>query len=300
MIDSSEKRFLKYAAIGLGGLAVIYAAASAFSAKVAMEVPRLPVKGSPDDVGLAYQDAAFRSRDGAVLLRGWFLPGTGDRAILVVHGGFENRVDENVDTLGLTRDLVARGYFVLTFDLRGRGESEGRGLTLSNIEPDVGGAMDYLAGRGFPPEKVCIMGFCSGAASACIYASQNPAGALVLDGCFVDVPNMMLREAESVRIPAFLARLFVPGLRLMARVIYHYREINPIDIVRDVSCPVLFIHEENDVYISWEGTQRLYRASVNPADEAWEVKGARHSQAYRADPARFIERVDGFISKHVS
>jgi alpha-beta hydrolase superfamily lysophospholipase len=290
---------IRNTAIGLGGLAVIYAVASAFGAKVAMEVPRLPVKGSPDDVGLKYEDAAFRSRDEAVLLRGWFLPGTSDRAILIVHGGFENRIDENVDTLGLARDLVAKGYSVLTFDLRGRGESEGKGLTLSNIEPDIGGAMDYLKGRGFPPERVCIMGFCSGAASACIYASRNPAGAAVLDGCFTDVPTMMQREAVSVHIPSFLARLFVPGMRLMTRLIYHYHEVNPIEVVGDITCPVLFIREEQDEFITWEETLRLYEVSGNPADETWEVKGARHSQAYCSDPVRFVEKVDGFISKHI-
>jgi pimeloyl-ACP methyl ester carboxylesterase len=219
--------------------------------------------------------------------------------MLVVHGGFENRIDENVDTLPLVRDLVAKGYSVLTFDLRGRGESEGRGLTLSNIEPDVGGAMDYLEGRGFPPERVCIMGFCSGAASVCIYASRNRAGAVVLDGCFTEVPTMMVREAQSYRIPGFLARLFVPGLRVMARLMYGYRELNPIDVVKDVACPAFFIHEEEDVYISREETLRLYEASTNPANEAWEVEGALHSQAYRVNPDQFIDRVDGFISKHI-
>jgi alpha-beta hydrolase superfamily lysophospholipase len=297
--ETSKNRLVKYIAIGLGGLAFVYATASAFGAKVAMEVPRLPVKGSPEDVGLKYEDAAFQSRDGAVLLRGWFLPGTGGRAILVVHGGFENRVDDNVDTLPLTRDLVAKGYSVLVFDLRGRGESEGKGLTLSSIEPDIGGAMDYLEGRGFPPEKVCIMGFCSGAASVCIYASRNRAGAVVLDGCFTDVPTMMVREAESVRIPGFLARLFVPGIRVMSRLFYGYRELNPIDVVKDVACPALFIHEEYDIFIDWEETLRLYEASANPAGETWEVKGALHSQAYRIDPAQFVERVDAFISKHI-
>jgi fermentation-respiration switch protein FrsA (DUF1100 family) len=108
-----------------------------------------------------------------------------------------------------------------------------------------------------------------------------------------------LREAESVRIPSFLARLFVPGMRLMTRLLYHYREVNPIDVVGDIACPVLFIREEQDEFISWEETLRLYEASFNPKDETWEVEGARHSQAYRSDPARFIERVDGFISKHI-
>ena len=299
MPNSSTKRLIKYAAAGLGGLAILYAGLSALGARFSMEILRVPVKGSPDDVGLAYEDVAFMSRDGAVRLRGWFLPGQKHRAILIVHGGDENRIDENVDTLPLARDLVAKGYCVLTFDLRGRGESEGKGLSLSNIESDIGGAMEYLAGRGYPPASVGILGFCSGAASACIYASRNPAGAVVLDGCFIDVPTMVVREAASVGIPEFLVRIFMPGLKLMTRLLYGYRVIDPVGVVRDVASPILFIREEYEEFINRGEIQRLYEASANPADETWEVEGALHSQSYRTAPGRFIERVDEFISKHI-
>jgi pimeloyl-ACP methyl ester carboxylesterase len=299
MSNSSTKRLVKYAAVGVGGLAVLYAGLSALGARFSMEIPRVPVKGSPDDLGLAYEDIAFPSRDGAVRLRGWFLPGEKNQAMLIVHGGDENRVDENVETLPLARDLVGKGYSVLTFDLRGRGESEGRGLSLSNIEPDIGGAMDYLAGRGYAPGRVCILGFCSGAASACIYASRNPAGAVILDGCFIDVPTMVVREAATARLPGPLVRFFVPGLRLMTRLLYGYRVVDPIDVIGDVASPILFIHEEYDVFITRGEMQRLYEASAKPADETWEVEGALHSQSYRTNPEAFIHRVDEFISKNI-
>jgi pimeloyl-ACP methyl ester carboxylesterase len=299
MAGPPEKRFFKQAVVGVGGLAVIYAGLSALGARVAMEIPRLPLKGSPRDVGLDYEEAVFRSRDGAVRLRGWFLPGAGKRAILIVNGGFENRIDENSDTLGISRDLVAQGYAVLVFDQRGRGESEGRGLSLSNIEADVGGAMDYLESRGYPAESVGVLGFCSGAACACIYTSRNRAGALILDGCFTDVATMMSREAASVGLPDFLVRIFVPGIKLMTRAFYGYRVVDPINVVRDVACPILFVREEFDEFITWGETLRLYEASANPADEVWEVEGALHSQSWRTDPGAFIKRADEFISKHL-
>jgi fermentation-respiration switch protein FrsA (DUF1100 family) len=293
------KRLIGCTAAGLGGLAVLYAAVSALGARIAMGIPRLPVKGSPEDVGLDYEDVAFTGRGDAVRLRGWFMGGAGDRAVLIVNGGYENRIDENSDTLPLCRDLAAKGYSVLIFDQRGRGESEGRGLSLSSIEADIGGAMDYLEGRGYPLERVCILGFCSGAAAACIYASRNRAGALVLDGCFIDVPTMAVREAAAAGVPGFLVRVFLPGLRLMTRLIYGYRATDPIDVVRDVASPILFVHEELDEFITWGETLRLYGASANPADEVWEVEGALHSQSWRTDPERFIGRIDGFISKNI-
>lgn len=142
--------FFRTIATVLAIVLAVYAGLSLFGAATAMEIPRLPLKSSPTAVGLTYEDVAFPSRDGEVTLRGWFIPAGGDRAIIIVHGGFQNRVDEVVGTLALARDLAQEGYNLLLFDLRGRGESEGRGHSLSHTEPDIGGALDYLKGRGYP------------------------------------------------------------------------------------------------------------------------------------------------------
>ncbi len=281
--------------IVLGALLVVYIGLSVYGAWRAMNVPHFPLITSPTSVGLNYEDVSFSSRDGGVKLRGWYLPGEGDKAILIVNGGFQNRVDDNVDTLSLTRDLVRKGYSVLLFDFRGRGESGGKGQALSNIEYDIGGAVDYLGSRGYGLGNTCVIGFCSGAASTCIFASRNEVRAVILDGCFIDVSTMVVREVASVGVPKFLVRLFVPGLLLMTRVIYHYHLINPGDIVDDIKCPILFICEEYDPFITPEDNRRLYNISGNPADELWEVTGAEHSQSYRTSPEEFTEMVDDFI-----
>jgi len=279
----------------IGALLVVYIGLSVYGAWRAMNVPHFPLIASPAPVGLDYEDVSFTSRDGGVTLRGWFLPGDGDKVILIVNGGFQNRVDDTIDTLSLTGDLVKKGYSVLLFDLRGRGESGGKGQALSNIEFDIGGAVDYLGSRGYGQENTYVMGFCSGAASTCIFASRNKVSAVVLDGCFTDVSTMVVREAASAGVPKFLVRLFVPGLVLMTRIFYHYHLINPGDIVDDIKCPVLFICEEYDPFITPEDTLRLYDISGNPADKIWEVAGAEHSQSYHTSPAEYIKRVDDFI-----
>ena len=294
----AKLRWLKVTAIVIAAILFVYVGLSVFGAKAAMEIPRLPLdlSRSPDTVGLAYQDVSFTSRDDGVLLKGWYLPGGGQSVIVIVHGGFQNRLDDNVNTLELARDLVAEDYNVLLFDLRGRGQSEGRGLSLSNIERDIGGAVDYLQGEGYPPERIYIIGFCSGAASACIFASQNDIGALVLDGCFADVHDMVVGQAELQGIPGLLVDCFAPGLLFMAGIIYDYQLVNALDVVARVSCPVFFIHEEHDELVTREEMQRLYRLSVNPANDFWEVAGAKHSQSYKTYPAEFIEKVHRFLS----
>lgn len=291
-------RLIKIIAIVVVAILVLYIGLSVYGAHEAMEIPRLPldVNSSPDSVGLAYEDVSFTSRDDSVVLRGWYLPADSDYTIIIVHGGFQNRLDDNVNTLDLARDLVAKGYDILLFDLRGRGESEGKGQSLSNIERDIGGAVDYLITEGYPSERIYIIGFCSGAASACIFASQNQVGALVLDGCFANVHDMVSNQAALMGIPQFLVNFFAPGLLLMADIIYDFELVNAQDVVADVACPIFFIHEENDELISLEEMQLLFSLSTHPANEFWEVGDAEHSQSYKTHPADYIEKVDGFLS----
>ncbi|MGB8263602.1 MAG: alpha/beta hydrolase, partial [Dehalococcoidales bacterium] len=120
------------------GLIVLYVALCAIGAVLAMRIPRLPLKGSPASAGLAYTDVSFPSRNSNFTLEGWFIPGAGNKTIIIVHGGFQNRLDDNVDTVDLTKSLVADGYNVLLFDLRGRGESQGTGLNILTNEDDIG------------------------------------------------------------------------------------------------------------------------------------------------------------------
>ena len=298
---SRKHRWIKITAIVVGALLAVYIGLSIYGATAAMPLPRLPLKPgvTPASLGLAYEDVSFRSREDDVLLKGWYLPGQGDIAIIIVHGGYQNRVDDNVDTLDLARDLVQKGYDMLLFDLRGRGESEGKGLALSNIERDIGGAVDYLKARGYPAGRIVIMGFCSGAASSAIFASQNSVGALILTGCFATVHNIFITEAASQGVPRFLANIFTPGVLLASEAIYRYQPVDPIDIIADVACPILFIHEENDVFISQEEMEELYRSASNPDSEFWEVDNCLHSQAYKTYPVEFIAKVDGFLARSI-
>ena len=152
-------RFIKVTAIVIAVILVLYIGLSVYGARAAMEIPRLPLEAnsSPASIGLAYEDVSFTSRDDGVVLRGWYLPADRNSVIIVIHGGFQNRLDDSVNTLGLSRDLLEKGYDILLFDLRGRGESEGKGLALSNIERDIGGAVDYLKGEGYPLDRIYII-----------------------------------------------------------------------------------------------------------------------------------------------
>jgi pimeloyl-ACP methyl ester carboxylesterase len=281
-------------------IVVLYVGLSVAGAILVMRIPRLAVDGSPSDVGLAYTNVSFPTRNESnILLKGWYFQGQGDKTILIVHGGFQTRVDNVVDTLDLTKSLVADGYNVLLFDLRGRGESQGKGLNILTNENDIGGAVDFLKTRG-EAAHIGIIGFCSGAATTAIFASQENIGAVVLDGCFATVDSMVTRQATTRSIPAFLVDSFIPGLRLTVRLFYGAVPEDPIKAVPDITCPVFFIHEQNDNLTTTQETDELFAVTKNPADALWEIPAASHSEGYKTDPVQYVQKVNAFFSAELS
>jgi uncharacterized protein len=296
-LKRGRKKLLKILSIVIGALLVIYLGVCAYGAKTGMEIPRRPLVYDPASLGVPYEDVAFKSRGDNITLKGWFIPGENKDVLLVVHGGFQNRIDANVDTGGLAHALAVQGHNILLYDLRGRGESEGKGRTLANIDEDIGGAVDYLVNRGFAAGDICILGFSTGAVSACIYAGRNSVGALILDGCFIDCPTMLSRQAKALGLPAFVAYFLLPGGKFFTHWLYGFTMINAIDVMPEISCPILFVHEENDAFITGAETQRLLRTANNPANEVFEVSGAKHSQAFRTHPVEFVNKIGGFLNR---
>jgi uncharacterized protein len=292
----SKPRRVKILGLTLAVLAFLYTGLSIFGAVAAIPMARLPVTGSPAQVGLAFEEVAFHTRGDNLPLRGWYIPGNGERAIIVVHGGRQNREDEVVDTLGLARDLHAGGFDILLFDLRGRGESGGNARTLMNVDNDLGGAFDYVKSLGFAPQSIGMLGFCSGAASAAIFASREQVGALVLNSCFASVMRMVRGQATERHIPGLVVDTFMPGVHLAAFLLYGYREVDPLEVMPNVDAPVLFIHEENDDLTNLADTQLLLDASTNPASSLWEIPGALHSEGYRTDSGGYVSSVSAFFN----
>lgn len=107
-------------------LIVAFVGISAYLGYTMTRVDRIPVQGDPALLGLQYENVTFASRVDKMNLNGWFFHGaTSDRVIIVLHGEKGNRADPNLKLLPLSADLVHHGYNVLSFDMRGHGESEG-------------------------------------------------------------------------------------------------------------------------------------------------------------------------------
>jgi fermentation-respiration switch protein FrsA (DUF1100 family) len=275
---------------------VIILGVSAYLGGVATRVDREPITLNPADLGLEYEDITFPSREDHMILHGWFLPSPeSEQVIIMLHGAESNRTDPDINAMGIAVKLVASGYNVLMFDFRGHGESEGERLSAGYHEiKDLWGAVDFVQERGF--EKIGVLGFSMGAATALMGAAEEPdIDCVIADSSFADMGGIMEREfTNRTRFPGY----FITPVLFMIKIMYgvDFTEVKPVEYVPKIAPrPILFIHGEKDDFVPLEHARRLYEASQNPADALWIVPGAEHVKGYITSPEEYINRITAFF-----
>jgi fermentation-respiration switch protein FrsA (DUF1100 family) len=265
------------------------------------QVERVPVTGHPSHWGIQWEDASFLSRNDNVPLSGWYLPcEIDDRCIILIQGTEHHRNSPEIRALRLGKDLVERGFSILLFDFRARGESGGMRSSEGDREQwDVLGAIDYVHGRGIPVERIGLLGFSLGAGVALMVAAQEPRiPAIVSDSGFLDyMMDLQKYNIGPFQLPAWYTVIVAYVGRIFFRA--DFSKVRPAEIVDIIDQPIFFIHGEDDQVISHEETVELHELSDNLDDRIWIVPCAEHVNIYRKLTDIYVERVSGFFRRHI-
>jgi pimeloyl-ACP methyl ester carboxylesterase len=267
---------------------------------------RKPFLHSPQQFGLASESVEFPSRVDAIPLRGWLLSADTSasprrRPVIMVHGkGTDREAGPGDGILGIAAPLAKSGYRVLTFDLRGSGESGGDRFTLGSQEVrDIGGAVDYLGQRGLAADGVNLVGFSMGAATALLTAADEPAvRAVVEDSGYADLGDLIdVQVPKQSGLPTF----FTPGMVLAVHGLigvdlYTIRPVDAMPRLAAAGVPVLVIHGEADTYVLPINARRLAE-SYGPRVETLLIAGAEHVESHVQAPAVYDERVRAFLDR---
>ncbi|MFG0318213.1 MAG: alpha/beta hydrolase [Planctomycetota bacterium JB042] len=203
----------------------------------------------------------FATEDGLVL-RGDRI-GSLDRPVVVFGHGYRHRRRQGDP---LAKELLARGYSVLSFDFRGSGDSDGAFTAIGAREAvDVRAALRHLAARGVPPERTAYVGFSMGGAAALLAG-----GALAdLAAVVVIAPyNRLLEtfERRSTRFGVPLRPWLVPAVGMFGWV--HDVDpatIRPIEGAPAIApAPLLILGARDDWRAPPDGLEELYRAANEP------------------------------------
>lgn len=283
-------------------LVVCYGVISWRYADGVTRVVRDPLKKTPAYVQSRYEDVAFKSRDG-LLLKGWWFPAPGaTKAAVLVHGKDQNRIDSSFDPGRMARFLIADGWSVLLFEMRGHGQSEGTRWGLGQYEPDdILAAIDLAQQKtGIARDRVATIGESMGGGSVLMTVARDPSiGPVVVDSAYASAAVVVDEVGPQYSgLPDF----FTPGLVFMSRVLYQLDlgKVVPVDVVKaHPERPFLFIQCVNDHTVAMHHGLDLKAASANPNTQLWLVDDCGHVKAFVTHPELWQDRVLAFLDAQV-
>jgi len=286
------------AAALVGYLAICFRYADSLSL-----VARHPLVRTADYVAPTHEDVSFTTSDGLTLKGWWFAaPSSRQRAVVLVHGKDQDRIDSSFGSGRIASFLLAHGYHVLLFDLRGHGESEGLRWGLGKQESlDVAAAVDLAARKaGVPRSRVAVIAESMGAGSAAVALQLIPdVGPMVLDSGYTSAATVIDEVGPSV---SGLPSWFTPGMVLMARLFFglDVDAVVPIDQVRaHPERAFLFIQCTDDKTVALHHGLELKAASADPETVLWVARDCGHVRALSRYPAEWESRVLTFLESQL-
>lgn len=266
-----------------GGAAL---AGSYFTSAATQSVGNLPAD-------LNGRSVQFRSASGAII-HGWFLPGQGKGAVVLMHGVRANRLT----MVERARFLSRSGYSVLLFDFQAHGESTGDHITFGSLESRDAQAAVHFLKENVPNEKIATIGVSLGGAASLLAVPRLEVDAMVLEMVYPTI-----EEAISDRLElklGGLGRFFTPLLtfQLRPRLGISASELRPIDRVGQISTPKLFIAGADDRHTTLNESQRLFDAAAAPK-EFWIIQGAAHVDFHQQARVEYEHRILEFFEKYL-
>jgi len=248
-----------------------------------------PMEFSPESFNLEYENVSFKTSDG-LKLKGWFIPGEGNKTIIVMHGYPTNKAD----VLPFSMFLLKK-FNVFLFDFRSFGESQGSYTTAGFREvKDLDAAINYLKDRK-DAKNIGALGFSLGGAVALINKNDD-LNAIVVDSTYSNLNNMIESMYRSFY---FLKYPFVYMTKMYSKMFFgvYPKDVSPADGIKDIKKPVFIIHGKKDRQIPVNEAYILHEA--NKDAKLWIVENADHGYTYALNKEEYEKRVLEFFEKHL-
>ena len=94
-------------------------------------------------------------------------------------------------------------------------------------------------------------------------------------------------------------KIFYPFIKLGAKLFanLNVEEIQPIDSVKNITLPILFVHGTGDSIVPSYMSENLYNLCSSTNKRLLLIEEAEHGLAYLKEPERYIKEVISFFNK---
>ncbi|MBN2795873.1 MAG: alpha/beta hydrolase [Clostridia bacterium] len=216
-----------------------------------------------------------------------------DKFVILSHG-----ITGNYDSMKKYADIyLKRGYSVLMYDHRNHGYNKSSYTTLGYLEKyDVQVAFDYIF-EHYRSHTIGIHGESMGASTAMQFAALEPRLSFCIEDCGYDnaYELMKIRAAEDHHP---LLRLLTKPTDIYLGLFYKFK-LSFIDykvFLKDISCPMMFIHGEADDYVPYPMVHELYN-TFQGKKVLFTVPEAVHAKSIHMDKRKYEEQVHNFLDQ---
>lgn len=198
------------------------------------------------------------------------------------------------------KPYVESGYNLLFIDQRAHGYSEGELSTVGIKESqDVIAWMKYIK-ETFKQEKFAMHCVCVGGSSGLLAATDEKAAGLVdkviCDGLFINFKDSYRRHYVDLGHKVFPVYYLI----WMWFKIYTGKSVNisnPLECVKKLDAPILFLHSRNDKYSVPENAEILYKEAKSKDKEIVWFDFGTHSHIRNQDPELYDSAIKKFLTK---
>ncbi len=254
----------------------------------------LPV--SPEDLSLPYERFTVHTED-SIGLDAWLIPAprSPKGTVIYLHGVG----DCKINGLRIAGDLHDRGFNVFMYDSRRHGVSDGRFCTYGFYEKfDVMRVIDFLLGTiNIPAGKIGIFGTSMGAAVALQAAAvDSRIAAVAAENSFATLRSIFDDyQKRMIKLPLhYLRNLVIVRSEFLAR--FKASDVSPLESVRSITIPMLFIYGDQDHLIRHRYSLMLFEAAGGDK-ELYAVEGASHNDTWEIGGKRYREKIGTFFER---
>lgn len=233
-------------------------------------------------------------------LSGIYLQDTSDsdNTVIICHGLGANKWR----MLPLADMYLDFGWNVVLYDHRNHGDSGGEDISYGYYEKDdLQTIVEYVKQKN-PDETIIVHGESLGAATALQHAYQNESSkdvSLYVSDCGYSDLNELFshRLSEDYNLPNIF---FVEFASLFAklRAGFYFGDVSPIEHMKEIDTPILFIHGGKDDYVPTYMSEEMFERKTGDK-KLFIVPDAGHAESFTKDRNGYVKAVGEFLSTFV-
>ncbi|MBI3193267.1 MAG: alpha/beta hydrolase, partial [Ignavibacteriae bacterium] len=256
---------------------------------------RLHQPTHPSEVGLNYEEINIMGMNN-VKLNSWLIKSPEARGtVIYLHGV----ADCKMDGIRFAKLLHDNNYNVFLFDARRHGDSDGEFCTFGYYEKyDLEKVIEYLLSRtDINLGKIALFGTSMGAAVAIQTAAiDKRIAAIISENSFATLRTIFDDyQKRMVRLPFhYLRNIVIKRSEFMAK--FKANDVSPLESLKNIHIPLLFIYGTEDHLINHQYTIKLYNQANQPK-ELFPIAGAKHNDTWQVAGKEYENRILHFLER---